>query len=130
MDWQAYLIAGLIVAFALWQLTPLLGARRARGREVPQLAALLNERQRKQSRLLVYFCSPRCGMCQNMTPVIERLAGDRDDVLKIDVTEAPALARAFGVMATPSLALVEHGAISRLTVGARSETQVLALLGI
>lgn len=130
MDGPAYLIAGLIVAFALWQLTPLLGARRARGREVPQLTALLNERQRSQSRLLVYFCSPRCGMCQTMTTVIERLADVRDDVVKIDITEAPAVARAFGVMATPSLALVEHGAISRLMVGARTEAQVMALLSV
>lgn len=128
MDWQAYLIAGLIVAFALWQLTPLLGARRARGRAVPQLTALLNERQRSQSRLLVYFCSPRCGMCQTMTTVIERLAVQRDDVVKIDVTEAPAIARAFGVMATPSLAVVESGMVSRLLVGARTEHQLHRLL--
>jgi thioredoxin 1 len=128
MDWQAYLIAGLIVAFAAWQLMPLLGARRARGRAVPGLAAVLDERQRTQSRLLVYFHSPRCGMCVVMTPVVSRLAAGRDDVVQIDVTEAPAIARAFGVMATPSLAIVENGLIARLMVGARNEAQLRALL--
>lgn len=128
MDWQGYLIAGFIVAFALWQLTPLIGARRARGRAVPELAAVLSEKQRRQSRLLVYFRSARCGMCRAMTPVVNALAAGRHDVVQIDITEKPALARAFGVVATPSFAIVEHGVIVRLHVGAKSAAQLRALL--
>jgi thioredoxin 1 len=128
MDWQGYVIAGLIVAFALRQLTPLVGARRARGRAVPELAVVLNEGQRRQSRLLVYFHSPRCGMCSAMAPAVQALAAGRNDVVQIDITEQPALARAFGVMATPSFAMVRQGVIVRLHVGAKSAAQLEALL--
>jgi len=128
MDWQAYLIGGLIAAFSLWQLVPLVAARRARGRSVPQLLTVLEERQKQLPRLLVYFHSARCGMCQIMTPVVERVAAGRDDVVLIDVGAAPGLARDLGVMATPSIAVVEKGVVSRVLVGARTEARIRALL--
>ena len=130
MDWFGYLIATFITVFALINFLPLLRARLARGRVVPELDALLTDAQRGKQRLLVYFWSPACGMCRGMTPVIEKLAAERGDVLKVNAAESMALARHFGVMATPSLALVEQGVLKRLVVGARSESQIRALLEI
>jgi len=48
-------------------------------------------------------------------------------VLKVNAAESTALARHFGVMATPSLALVERGVVKKLVVGAKSELQIRAL---
>ena len=129
MDMAGYFAAGLIALFLLVQLLPLLRARFSRGRAVPGLDRLLNDRQRAESRLLVYFWSPGCGMCRAMTPVIDALAAGRDDVIKVNTAEALAVARQFGVMATPSLAIVEKGVVQKLMVGARSGPQIRALLG-
>jgi thioredoxin-like negative regulator of GroEL len=63
-----------------------------------------------------------------MTPVIDRLAAERNDVVKIDAAAFTDLARQFGVMGTPSLALVDQGVVQTLLVGARSEAQIRALL--
>jgi thioredoxin 1 len=128
MDWFGYLIATFIVVFILINFLPLLRARQARGRSVPELDALLTDVQRGHPRLLVYFWSPTCGMCRGMTPVIDKLAAERGDVLKVNAAESVALAKHFGVMATPSLALVEQGVVKKLVVGARSEPQIRALL--
>jgi thioredoxin 1 len=128
MDWFGYLIATFIVVFVLINFLPLLRARRAGGRSVPELDALLTDAQRGQPRLLVYFWSPSCGMCRSMTPVIDKLAAERGDVLKVNAAESVTLAKHFGVMATPSLALVEQGVVKKLVVGARSEPQIRALL--
>jgi thioredoxin 1 len=128
MDWFGYLIATFIVVFVLINFLPLLRARQARGRSVPELDALLTDAQRGQPRLLVYFWSPSCGMCRSMTPVIDKLAAERGDVLKVNAAESVTLAKHFGVMATPSLALVEQGVVKKLVVGARSEPQIRALL--
>ena len=130
MDWFGYLIATFITVFALVNFLPLLRARLARGRVVPELDALLTDAQRGKQRLLVYFWSPACGMCRGMTPVIEKLAAERGDVLKVNAAESTALAKHFGVMATPSLALVERGVLRKLVVGAKSESQIRALLEI
>jgi len=127
MGWE-YLVAGLALAIVLMQIVPLIRARRMRGRAVPELDAMLNDAQRAQERLLVYFWSPGCGACRPMTPVMDRLAAERGNVLKVDVAQSLALARRFGVMGTPSLALVEKGILKQLLVGARSEPQIRALL--
>lgn len=128
MDWLGYPIGGFILIFMLVQLLPLLRARLAKGRAVPGLNALLTDKQRAAPRLLVYFWSPSCGMCRAMTPVIERLAEERGDVLKVNAAESVSLAREFGVMATPSLAVVEQGTVRQVLVGARNEAQIRALL--
>lgn len=128
MDWVSALIAVFIAAFLLFNLLPLWRARQARGRRAPGLEALLTDAQRAAPRLLVYFWSPSCGPCRNMTPVIDRLAAERAPVVKINIAETPGVAREFGVMATPSLAVVEHGAIRHVLVGARREAQIRALL--
>ena len=130
MDWFGYLIAIFITVFVLINFLPLLRARLARGRAVPELDALLSDAQRGKQRLLVYFWSPACGMCRGMTPVIDKLAAERGDVLKVNAAESIALAKHFGVMATPSLALVERGVLKKLVVGAKSEPQIRALLEI
>lgn len=127
MDWFGVLIAAFIAIFVGINFLPLWRARRARGRAVPELDALLTEAQRRMPRLLVYFWSPSCGLCRGMTPVIDRLAAERGDVVKVNVADSTELARHFGVMATPSLALVERGVLKRLEVGARSEAQIRAL---
>jgi thioredoxin 1 len=128
MDWFGYLIATFIVVLVLINFLPLLRARQARGRSVPELDALLTDAQRGQQRLMVYFWSPTCGMCRGMTPIIDKLAAERGDVLKVNAAESVALAKHFGVMATPSLALVEQGVVKKLVVGARSEPQIRVLL--
>ena len=130
MDWFGYLIAIFITVFVLINFLPLLRARLARGRAVPELDALLSDAQRGKQRLLVYFWSPACGMCRGMTLVIDKLAAERGDVLKVNAAESIALAKHFGVMATPSLALVERGVLKKLVVGAKSEPQIRALLEI
>jgi thioredoxin-like negative regulator of GroEL len=67
-------------------------------------------------------------MCRQMTVVIDRLAAERRDVVKVNVAESMDLARRFHVMATPSLAVVEGGVLKDLLLGPRSEPQIRALL--
>jgi thioredoxin 1 len=129
MDWVGFLVLGVLVLMLSAQLFPLLRARQARGRAVPGLAAVLTDRQRAPARLLVYFWSPRCGMCATMTPIIDKLASERGDVVKVNVAESTVLAREFGAMATPSLAVVEQAVVQRLLVGAQNEPRIRALLG-
>jgi len=128
MDWLGILIGAAIAAFVLVSLFPLIRARWVRGRAVPGIDAVLTADQRRAPRLLVYFWSPRCGVCRSMTTVIDRLAEETRNVVKVNITEAPELAREFGVLATPSLAVVERGVIRRFVVGGRTEPQIRSLM--
>jgi len=119
-------IALVVLGLQLW---PFLRARRMRGRVAPALDGLVTEPERLQGRLLLYFWSPRCGMCRGMTPVIEQLAGERGDVISVNVFEQQEVARELGVMATPTLVVLQGGKVERLLLGAKSERQIRALLG-
>lgn len=128
MDVFGYLAAAFVVVFVLMNFLPLLRARLVRGRAVPELDVLLSDEQRRRPRLLIYFWGPTCAMCRSVTPIVDRLAAERGDVLKVNVAESLALARHFGVMATPSLAVVERGVLKKLVVGAKNEKQIRALI--
>lgn len=126
--WIGILIGVFVAAFLAVNMLPLLRARRVEGAAAPDLGAILGERQRGQELLLVYFWSPSCGACRSITPFIDRLARERPDVVKVNIAEHIALARAFGVMATPTFARVRGGIVERLAIGAKSEPQIRALL--
>ncbi len=121
------IVAALVVtALQLW---PFLRARRMRGRQAPALEGVVPNPQRLSGRMLLYFWSPRCGMCRGMTPVVEQLSGERDDVVSVNVFDHPQVARDLGIMATPTLVLLQGGKVERLLLGAKSERQIRALLG-
>ncbi|RMH05925.1 MAG: thioredoxin [Aquificota bacterium] len=67
---------------------------------------------------VVYFYSERCGACKRMKPEVEKLR-KRVRVLEVDVfsQEGSALAREYGVMATPTTFVVKDGIIKKVFVG-------------
>lgn len=128
MNTVPILIVVAIFAFLAVQFMPLFKARRMRGQAAPALDAVLEPRQRNQPRLLLYFWSPSCAMCRGMTPVIDALSRERDDVVKIDITQHLPVARAYSVLGTPTLVLIKDGKVAQMLVGAKSEKHIRDLL--
>lgn len=77
---------------------------------------------------LVYFFSEHCPPCREMTPIVDRLAGERDRIYKVDVTERRGVARLFGVRATPTTFVVKDGRIVRTLLGAKRREALLRAL--
>jgi thioredoxin 1 len=128
MSYLPFILIGFILVFLALQLLPLARAYLMRGKPAPDLAGLIDPKLLGAKRLLFYFSSPRCAMCRSMTPVIERLAAQHANLVKVDVSETIELAEKFGVMGTPTLVLVRAGKVERMLVGAKSEKQVRSLL--
>ena len=80
--------------------------------------------------VLVDFYADWCGPCQMVSPLVDEIAGERQDikVCKVNVDEQPALAQAFRVTSIPMLAVVENGKLVQHAVGARPKADILALL--
>ncbi len=80
--------------------------------------------------VLIDFFADWCGPCRMMSPVVEAVAGEREDIVvgKINVDEEPELAGKFGVMSIPTLVVIKNGEVVNRVTGARPKAQVLALL--
>ena len=72
--------------------------------------------------VLVDFTADWCGPCRMMTPVLESLAAERDDlrVVQVDVDADPATAARYGVLSMPTLVLFRDGAEVLRLVGSRT----------
>ena len=80
--------------------------------------------------ILVDFWAEWCGPCRMVSPLVDEIAKERDDVLvgKINVDEQGELAMRFGVMSIPTLLVFKGGEIVNKAVGARPKAELLQLL--
>ncbi|MDO5145777.1 MAG: thioredoxin [Eubacteriales bacterium] len=81
--------------------------------------------------VLIDFWAAWCGPCQMLSPIIEQVAEEVDDVkiCKVNVDKEPALASRFGVMSIPTLVVMEKGKVVNQSVGYIGKDEVLALIG-
>ena len=78
----------------------------------------------------VDFWAPWCGPCRMVSPIVDEIAEERDDIVvgKVNVDEQPELAMQFGVMSIPALLVFKDGKLANQAVGARPKDALLALL--
>lgn len=81
--------------------------------------------------MLVDFWAEWCGPCRMVSPIVDEIAGERDDIVvgKVNVDEQNELAARFGVMSIPTLLVFKGGEIVSKAVGARPKAELLKLLG-
>ena len=80
--------------------------------------------------VLVDFWAEWCGPCRMVSPIVDEIAGERDDIVvgKVNVDEQGELAVRFGVMSIPTLLVFRDGDLVQTAVGARPKEEILALL--
>lgn len=130
MNLIPYFFGFLALAFMLWQFYPLIKLRSSRGKHAPSLDLILTDKQRKSPKILLYFMSPKCGMCREITPIVDSLALQHSNILRIDLFEHTDVARELGVMATPAFVLVTKGVVEKVKLGALNEDKILEMIGI
>ncbi len=81
------------------------------------------------SLVLLDLWAPWCGPCRMVAPVLERLAGryaGRLKVVKVNVDDNPATARAYDASSIPTLVMIRDGRVVGRVVGAQPEAVLAA----
>jgi thioredoxin 1 len=69
------------------------------------------DNQIKEGKVLVDFFATWCGPCKMLSPLVESLSKEHDElkVLKVDVDEAEAIAAEYNIYSIPTLIYFENG---------------------
>ncbi|MCI5731246.1 MAG: thioredoxin [Eubacterium sp.] len=80
--------------------------------------------------VLLDFWAAWCGPCQMLSPVVDAIGEEREDIKvgKINVDAQQELAMQFRVVSIPTLVVMKDGEESERSVGVVSKDEILAML--
>ena len=80
--------------------------------------------------VLLDFWASWCGPCQMLSPVVDAIGEEREDIKvgKINVDAQQELAMQFRVVSIPTLVVMKNGEESDRSVGVVSKDEILAML--
>lgn len=80
--------------------------------------------------VLIDFYAQWCGPCKMLSPIVEQVATENDNikVVKVNVDENQDLAIEFGVKAIPTLVVIKEGKEANRAVGFLSKSEILELV--
>jgi len=120
------LITALVATFLLLQWVMYRQSKRNEGQMAPDTSEI--DDLADHPLRVYYFYSSNCGPCRRMTPVVDKLREQHDNLIKVNISEYSQIARGFGVAGVPCIAVVIDGRISKVQLGRVSESQLALTL--
>jgi thioredoxin 1 len=83
--------------------------------------------------VIVDFWAEWCGPCHAVSPVLDKIADERGDELKlvkVNIDEEPALAQKYGIVSIPTIVLFKGGEPAAAAIGAQPKGAIEKSLGL
>lgn len=78
--------------------------------------------------VIVDFYADWCGPCKIMSPIIDKIAeelGEKVKVGKVNTDENMNLAGNFGIMSIPTIMIIKNGEVSKTFVGVTDKNEII-----
>src|SRR5437763_14317219 len=95
-------------------------------------ATFENEVLQSAQPVLVDFWAEWCGPCHAVSPILERIAGEHDELklVKVNIDEEQELALRYGVQSIPTMILFKGGEPAAAAIGAQPKGALERALGL
>ena len=83
--------------------------------------------------VIVDFWAEWCGPCRAVSPVLEQIAEERADslrVVKVNIDEEPELQQRYGILSIPTIVLFKGGEPAAAAIGAQPKRMLERSLGL
>ena len=83
--------------------------------------------------VIVDFWAEWCGPCRAVSPILEQIAEERADelrVVKVNIDEEPELQQRYGILSIPTILLFRGGEPTAAAVGAQPKRMLERSLGL
>ncbi len=83
--------------------------------------------------VIVDFWAEWCGPCRAVSPVLEQIADERADevrLVKVNIDEEPELAQRYGILSIPTIVLFKGGEPAAAAIGAQPKRMLERSLGL
>ena len=125
MEWTKYIPLVLIALLTLLQIYIRFSARFMTGKALPaELDGVVDASLLSRDKLVLYFSSEYCQPCKEMAPMINSLADELGNLVKLDAIEHGELATILHARGAPAFVFVEQGKVAGVHLGSQTKTQL------
>jgi thioredoxin 1 len=128
MSGVVYAVLVIIGFFVIMRILIWVNGRIKKGKTIQPFAGDIGRKIQAGERMLLYFYSPTCGACKSMTPLIDEMKKDKNNIYKINLAQDREIGSVFGIMGTPATIVVENSRIDQFYLGARSKKFLTGLI--
>ena len=88
---------------------------------------------KSETPVIVDFWAEWCGPCHAVSPVLDKIAEERGDAIKlvkVNIDEEQGLAQRYGVSSIPTMILFKNGEPAEVAIGAQPKSMLERSLGL
>jgi thioredoxin 1 len=128
MNYVLIITFSIIALFFLMQIWIVRKTKSRKGKQLENVGGEIGKAMAKHQSLILYFFTPTCAACRTQTPIIEELKKSFPNIFSFDLSKDLNIGRQLGVMATPTMLVIENKIIKEVFLGAQRKEKILSYL--